>query len=91
MNLHSKRESVCLGLLLGPLHVSDLTESAVHFLWKKPVMDTCLLALPRAAVPFFGPFRSSLGSFFTVIVEGLCTEEVFILSSSSLSVQDSLS
>lgn len=54
-------------------------------------MDTCLLALPRAAVPFLGPFRSSLGSFFTVIAGGLCMEDVFILSSSSLSVQDSLS
>lgn len=64
---------------------------AVHFLGKKPVMATCLLALPIATVPFFGPFRSSLGSFFTAMAGGLWIEEVFILSSSSLSVQDSLS
>lgn len=82
-------DSLCL--LVFSVTTPSPARDSIYFFWKKPVMDTCLLALPRAVVPFLGPFRSSLGSFLTVAAGGLCTDVTFILLSSSLSVHDSLS
>lgn len=84
---HTKKKGATL-----PSCQKDQQKDPVHFFWKKPMMETCLLALLAGAAPFFRFFLSSFGSLFVGSTGCLCGAGALGLgNSSSLSVQDSLS